>query len=482
MSKLSTNPILRADSYKLSHWKQYPSNTKNVFSYVEARGCSEYATNEVVHFGLQSFIQDVLLRKIDREDIMVAAKIAEKHGTPFNLDGWLAVLEQHNGYMPLRIMAVEEGAVVPLKNVTVTVEATDPDFFWLTSYIEPALLESVWYGSTVATMSRCIKKVIKKYLDRSADNPDMELPYKLHDFGFRGVSSNESAGIGGAAHLVNFMGTDTIPGMIHAIEYYAAEQPVGVSIPASEHSTMTSWGRIHEFQAYKNMVLQYAKPGAVFACVIDSYDTMNAIKLWALRQEGEDYSLLEMVSNAGAVVVLRPDSGDQVQTPIQVIESLGRFVGFHMNGKGYKVLPDYVRVIQGDGIDIRDVDDILKIMDDKKLSASNIAFGMGGGLLQKVNRDTFKFAMKCSAIQVGDEWRDVYKEPKADFGKSSKRGRLMLYKDGDGNLFTGKEWGFEAYTKMLNCVYEHGEFDNNGNYPNTSFVNFDKVRENAALK
>lgn len=51
---------------------------------------------------------------------------------------------------------------------------------------------------------------------------------------------------------------------------------------------------------------------------------------------------------------------------------------------------------------------------------------MGGGLLQAVGRDDFRFAMKASAICVDGKWRDVYKDPVSDVGKRSKRGRLVL--------------------------------------------------------
>src|SRR5688572_21154557 len=129
----------------------------------------------------------------------------------------------------------------------------------------------LWYPITVATQSWHIKKLILEYLSETSDNALDELPFKLHDFGARGVSSRESAGIGGMAHLVNFKGSDTIEGVRFANHYYGSKM-AAFSIPAAEHSTITMWGREREYDAYRNMVRQFAKPGALFACVSDSYD------------------------------------------------------------------------------------------------------------------------------------------------------------------------------------------------------------------
>jgi nicotinamide phosphoribosyltransferase len=474
------NPILATDSYKFSHFMQYPKGATDVSSYIEARGTKIEGVTEVVFFGLQMYINEVLRARITMEHVNQAANFCAKHGTPFNREGWEIIVNDHFGYLPVTIEAVPEGTPVPLHNVMVQVHTNDERLPWLTSYIETMLLSYIWYGSTVATVSREIKKVIKYHLDLTSDNPEAELPFKLHDFGFRGVAAG-AADLGGLAHLVNFMGTDTVAGIEAAMAHYGADV-CGFSISASEHSTMTSWGRESEYEAYQNMVEAYAKPGAIFACVIDSYDTYNAIKLWAQPQRGNK-SLLEQVKEAGATVVLRPDSGDPVQMPIDVIKLLIAEVGAKKNTKGYLVLPDYVRVIQGDGIDIDDVKSILGQLAFHGVSASNIAFGMGGGLLQKVNRDTFKFAMKANAIEIYGEWHDVKKDPVTATDKVSKAGRLSLLQ----NKVTGE------YKTVR--VEEAAELRKNGWYPAMRVVyntyksdmfyirnTLDMVRKNAEVK
>ena len=330
------NLLLNTDSYKASHWLQYPPNTTSVFSYIESRG-GKY--NKTVFFGLQIFLKEYLSKPVTMEDIEEAANFYAAHGEPFNREGWEYIVREHNGFLPLIIRAVPEGTVVPTHNILAAVENTDPNCFWLTSYVETALLRAVWYGTTVCTNSYSSKQVIKRYLEETADNLE-GLPFKLHDFGARGVSSFESAGIGGAAHLVNFMGTDTIVGARYAMHYYNTDDMVAFSIPAAEHSTMTSWGgREGEVNAMRNMLKQFAGPGKLVAVVSDSYDIYNAVEhLW-----GEE--LKQEVLNSGATVVVRPDSGHPPTVVLKIAQLLDKKFGSTVNTKGYKVLDPHVRII-----------------------------------------------------------------------------------------------------------------------------------------
>lgn len=411
------NSILNADSYKASHFLQYPPGTEYVSSYIEARGYSKDAPlgADIVFFGLQYFLETYLKIGIIKSDIDLADEMLSAHGVPFNREGWEYILKEHNGDFPISIEAVPEGKVYPSLTPLVQVVNTDPKVPWLTSYIETALLRSVWYPSTVATISREAKKHIAFAMDLSAGHRN-GIEFKLHDFGARGVSSEESAGIGGCAHLVNFKGTDTMTALALA-RYHYQENMAGYSIPAAEHSTITVWGKDQEIAAYKNMLDQFSGENKLVAVVSDSYDLFNAVEnIW-----GD--TLHDRVVNNGGTVVIRPDSGNPSEIPIQVIEALGKKFGHTMNSQGYKVLPPYLRVIQGDGINL----DMIRVILDNLImygwSAENIAFGMGGALLQQCNRDTFKFAMKASAARVNGEWRDVYKSPATDKNKVSKRGR-----------------------------------------------------------
>ncbi|CAA6818606.1 MAG: Nicotinamide phosphoribosyltransferase (EC [uncultured Sulfurovum sp.] len=413
------NIILNTDSYKSSHYLQYPPKSEYVSSYIEARG-GDYP--KTLFFGLQAFIKEYLLTPITQEDIDEAKAIITAHGLPFNEEGWQYILDEYEGYLPIEISAVKEGMLIPLKCPLVQVINTDKKVPWLTSYMETALLRAIWFPTTVATLSYSIKEIIRNYLEETSDNVEAELPFKLHDFGARGTSSEESAMLGGMAHLVNFQGTDNLSGVMGARRYYGAEM-AGFSIPASEHSTMTSWQREGESDAYANMVKQFGGEGKIFAVVSDSYDIYNAVSnIWGKE-------LKEQVKQSGATLVIRPDSGEPKEIVLEVMKRVYKTFGGYKNSKGYIVLDDSVRIIQGDGVDKEAIKEILEVLKNEGFSADNIAFGMGGGLLQEPNRDDFRFAMKASAICVDGEWRDVYKDPVTDSGKRSKRGRLGLTKD-----------------------------------------------------
>lgn len=447
--------IIRTDSYKFSQWVQYPAGTTHVSSYIESRG----GEDESVFFGLQAFMKDYLTTPITMADVNRAEKIVTAHGLPFNREGWEIIVNEHNGMLPIEIEAVPEGTVMPTHNVQVQVVNTDPRLWWLTSYLETALLRGVWYPSTVATKSRKMKKLIKAALEKTSDVPvDAQINFKLHDFGARGASSSETATLGGMAHLVNFMGTDTAEALVGVMEYYNTDEVVGFSIPASEHSTITSWGRENEVKAFENMIDKFAGPGKLYACVSDSFNIYEAVgDLWGTV-------LKDKIIASGGTLVVRPDSGDPTTVPIEVLEILLEKFGYTVNSKGFKVLPPHIRVIQGDGINETSLPIILDNMIAAGISVDNIAFGMGGGLLQAWNRDTLKYAMKASAIKGEDGvWKGFAKDPVTDHGKKSKQGRLALVKEAgfgvNPYIRTVPEdyiWEFEA-TNLLRPVFHRGE-------------------------
>lgn len=443
------NLILNADSYKASHFLQYPQGTTRVSSYIESRGGK---WDRAVFFGLQMALIEYLSKPVTRANIDEADEFWKGHGLPFNRSGWERILKKHKGFLPLKIEAVAEGSVVPNRNVLLQAVNTDPACYWLTSYVETILVRAVWYPTTVCTNGFFCKKEILESLRRTSDSADAVVGFKLHDFGFRGASSLESAAIGDCAHLVNFLGTDTVAGVLAAREYYG-ERMAGHSIPAAEHSTITAWGGAQgEAAAFENMLDQFAKQGKTVAVVSDSFDIYNACSsLWGEK-------LREKIEKSGATVVVRPDSGIPEEVVPKVVGLLMEKFGFTTNSKGFKVLPSCIRVIQGDGINYESIGRILKAMESRKLSTENTAFGMGGGLLQDFNRDTLMFAMKASAIETDGTWRDASKSPVGDRGKHSKKGRLALIKDKKGEYATIRlEELKDGQENLLSTVFEGGK-------------------------
>ena len=454
------NIILLSDSYKVTHWKQIRPDITNVFSFFESRGG---AYDKSIFFGLQYILEKYLSGVVVTEEkIQEAKEVLKKHfggADHFNEAAWRHILNKHGGRLPIKIQAVPEGTHVQNHNVLMTAVNTDPEVPFITNYLE-TILSQVWYPTTVATQSKMMKETLLRYL-KETGTPDL-IDFKLHDFGFRGSTSVESSGIGGASHLVNFQGTDTLSGIVMARNYYDTEMP-GYSIPAAEHFTITSWGREFEKEAYENMLNQF--PKGHIAVVSDSYDVFNASeRIW-----GEE--LRDKVLGREGTLVIRPDSGDPPSVVVKILNILGEKFGYEKNALGYKVLDPHIRVIQGDGIDPMMLEKVLFAMKNSEWSADNVAFGSGGGLLQKVNRDTLKFAFKCSAIDRGGVWYDVMKDPITDPGKRSKAGRLKLVKN--GSAYKTERFEDSSTKNELQTVFLNGEL--------TEFQNFDEIRERANL-
>ncbi len=457
--------INEADSYKVSHFRQYPEGTTRVASYIEARK-SAYAKefgeeyNYALFFGLQAFLKDHLSVPITQDDIDLAELLFEAHGEPFNKEGWQYILDTHDGKLPVEIKALPEGTVADIKIAMTSIINTDDNCEWLTSYVETALLRGVWYPTTVATQSRISKDIIGSLLEATSDNPEV-IDFMLHDFGARGVSSAESAALGGMGHLVNFMGTDTVSGLLAAMRYYDSEyeellaqtpdepkkamiqllkkmkgegRPIpAFSVEASEHSTMTIKGPDGESDQIGRLInMAKSEDGKIVSIVADSYDYFDAVE--NLFGDRFKQDILE-AGKRGSRVVIRPDSGAPVETTVKTLEILAEKYADEMtlNSKGYKVLPDALRVLWGDGIDPTGVKEILEALEENNFSAENMVFGMGGGLLQKLNRDTLGFAMKASYAEIDGDHYEVFKAPKTDeltFSKRSKRGQLATIWDG----------------------------------------------------
>lgn len=427
------NFCLGTDAYKETHHMQYPPEAEVVYSYLESRGG---VAKETMFYGLQAILKKHFVgMRVTPEMVAQAKDFCKKvfGHEYFNEAGWMHICKKHDGHIPIVIKAVPEGLVVPTRNVLMTVENTDPEVPFITNFCETLLMQ-VWYPISVCTLSWQIKRLIAKYGNLTGGCVG---PFSLNDFGYRGVSSKESAGIGGSAHLVNFLGTDTLAGIEHAMEYYQADV-CGYSVMATEHSTTTIWGRANEDKAYGHFFDQCSE-GAILSVVSDSYDIYNAVK----NIFGVQFH--DRIMARGGRLVVRPDSGHPPKMSIQCLEMLWEAFGGTKNAQGYRVLNPKVGVIYGDWIAYDMIKEICEAMMEAGFCVcpENIVFGMGGGLLQQVNRDTHKFAFKCSAARIAGEWRGVFKQPVTDSGKDSKRGRLKLIKNefGGGVQTVGESYG-----------------------------------------
>lgn len=443
--------IMKSDSYKIGMKNQYPSGITEVYSFIESRGGK---FDEVVLMGVKSFCDRYLNNPLTKEDIRELEKFFELRPEPFDAQAFRALLDVNCGFLPLEIKALPEGTVVPVSVPMVTVKNTIPEAYWLTTLIETKLLSYVWYQTTVATLAREIKKKLKAANDKSS--PDFQgIDFQLHNFGDRGAAPDDSAIYGGVAHLVSFMGTDSLAAVRHIQEVYREKGIFGYSVPASEHSIATAWGPDDgEVDYILHMIRTFKEKFDIISVVADSYDVFEFTKKVATNPEIR--AELADLEARDKRFVFRPDSG----TPKEVLKGMFDIIEVHfpvtINSAGYKVLPPYLGVLWGDGVNFESIQQILDDVMDLGWASQNVVLGMGGQLVQAgINRDTNKFAMKASNVVINGVEKGIAKDPITAAWKKSKKGKFSVIRDG-GKL-TWVE-GENVEGDLLEVVYKDGDF------------------------
>ncbi|TPX71185.1 nicotinate phosphoribosyltransferase [Spizellomyces sp. 'palustris'] len=436
-------PLL-TDSYKTTHFELYPE-TKKMIAYGEFRTGFDKDLNDrrIVAYGIRYIIENYVAKQWTLEDVALAERFFSMHNA---------------GYFPVKIEALPEGSVayprVPIYQIT-----AENEYSRLVTYLE-TILTMVWphaedgikYPSTVATLSRRSRDVIEAAYERSVDEDGYwTLNSRLHDFGFRACTSVEQSIIGGCAHLLNFEGTDTLSAAFYAQFRLNDGKPVATSIPATEHSVMTAFP--NEKEAIIQLLNKFGT--GVCACVMDSYDYVNAL-------DNVLPSIAKHKLEKGGFLVLRPDSGDPVEVVLLGLRAIEKVFGADTNKKGFKVLRG-ASVIQGDAVTYSTLQAILKAVTDAGYAAQNVAFGMGGGLLQRVNRDTMSFATKLSKMIYLDgterhvrRYGDVMKMPKTGSEKISLPGEFVVIKNEQQVPMVYPREAGHAGENVLKVVYDNG--------------------------
>lgn len=473
------NIILACDSYKFSHQFSYPTDLVGMTSYIEARTGGRQV---VVPFGYQAALQKFLRKPFTAAQIDEAEAFARAHGEPFNRAIWEHILAEYGGHMPVLIRAVPEGLPVRSGNAIVTITCVDEHvakhIFWLCSFLETFLLRLVWYPTTIASLDWEFKNELKQLYETSGASLDF-LPFALHDFAGRGVTCHEQAQIGGAAHLVNFMGSDTVEGVTYANYWYTCDMSA-FSVYATEHSVACSFGLSREDEiAYISHQLDVAEREGIkiVSMVGDSKDVFRFTELLCtvFRER-----IMDLHERLGVKVVCRPDSGDALEVLPRLRELFAAAFPTSRTEKGYVRLYGGVGLLQGDGIDRMTGRTIAANFVAAGYAADQIVLGSGGGLLQAVTRDTMKWAQKASAVlrPVDGElrWVGIVKDPITDPGKKSKEGMLTLVRSTMTNQYMtaridqgplDSEW-----VDVMEDVYDCGQFFNDST--------MDEVRARAA--
>jgi len=476
------------DAYKQIHHYLYHSDIRVMYDYMESRGGT---FSDITPFGAQAIMMKDFLgsvitpQQVDRERKFYK-RMFGMDGV-YNYDAWMFIAKDLGGRLPLEVWAIPEGHNVPVRTPILTyfnthdvmdtivegqravVKNFGPQVAFLPGFIEPKMFK-VWSPTTICTYSQHCKKVI---YDGLVETGSVEnLPYMLWDFGLRGVSSRESAELGGGAHLVNFVGSDTLPAVDFVNEYYSDGQfdedgdPIyqpAVGVRATEHSVMTLEGRFGEISVVRRILERC--PTGIIAMVADSYD------LWNFAENIIGGEFREQIINREGTVVVRPDSGEPIPTMLKLLWILGEKFGFTVNDKGYKVLGTgkglgKIKTLQGEKNTYDAIYEMIRALKGAGWSLDNIAcFGMGGALLQGHTRDSQNMAVKLSAYDdlAGNE-HEVYKDPITDPGKYSKRGRFVVSEE--QNERTGelkavtrqlKQGEANPANNLLRPIYRNGE-------------------------
>lgn len=475
------NPLHLIDFYKADHRRQYPAKTELVYSNFTPRSNQYGITDKVVVFGVQYFVKEYLIdvwnKGFFEQPLDVVLKQYKRR-----MDNSLGkdaipvdhIEELHNlGYLPIIIKALPEGTLCPIGVPMLTICNTEPKFFWLTNYLESLMSNVLWKPMTSATTAYMYRKEFERHAELTGSPKDF-IGWQGHDFSFRGMSGVEDSVMSGAGHLLSFTGTDTVHAIDFLEEYYNADSDkelVGGSVPATEHSVMCMGGDGEdEFETFKRLITE-TYPTGVVSIVSDTWDFWKVITEYLPR-------LKDVIIARDGRVVIRPDSGD----PVHIICGVGKDVhinpymssrgdyedherkgayeclmdtfGYEVNDKGYKVLNPKVGLIYGDSITYDRQKEILKRLENKKMTASNLVLGIGSFTYEYVTRDTYGFAMKATYGEVDGESRDIYKDPKTDDGtKKSARGLLQVL---NGELKDQCNWAQETLSD-LKVVYENGK-------------------------
>lgn len=526
---MSKEAILLTDGYKLDHRRQYPVNTRAVYSNWTPRSCYYFpeANEGAVVFGIQYFIKEYLMKRFT-EDFFnkpkdeAVSEFSRRVNTFLgkgNQVGNSHIAALHDlGYLPIEIKALPEGSICPIRVPALTFINTHPDFFWLTNYFETLISTTLWLPMTSATSARLYKKELMRHAEKTGFN-DVNINFLIHDFSMRGMAGVEAAIMSGMAHMTSFCGSETIPAIAGLEEYYNADaekELIAATIPATEHSVMCAGGKEDEFETFKRLITDVYPAGFV-SIVSDTWD------FWKVMTEYLSKLKEDILARDGRLVI-RPDSGDPVDvicgvtedvihikdsfedneeaeqfyediildrvrsiTPhgkrgpteysiiveyqgkyskvtltniswnrydkqyyfidmwekaeftVEEIDStiytgsyeiLWNIFGGTINEKGYKVLNPKVGIIYGDSITLERQKEIYRRLEEKGFAATNLVLGVGSYTYQYKSRDSLGFAMKATWCQVGDEEREIFKDPKTDNGtKKSLKGMIAVHEE-----------------------------------------------------
>ena len=444
---MKTNPMLLIDFYKAVHAEMLPQNITKSVSYFTPRMSRVKRWDKVVMFGLQGFIKEYLIDYFNDNFFNVPLETVMGEYTRI-LDNTLGknaynpkkIENLHNlGYLPIEIVALPEGTLVPMHVPMFGITNTHKDFAWLPQSLESLISAEMWHPMLAANVGYTYRQIVNKYYDETCDD-NIPRAKALGAFDFRGEECLQSATKAGAGWLLSFLNTATVPAIPYLENYYncdCTKEPVGFGSPSTEHSVMCSNFAVDgdEITLLRRLLTEIY-PNTSFSAVLDSYDYWNIIDniLPQLKPE--------ILAHNGCML-MRGDSGDCIEVVTKTVFKLWNIFGGTINSKGYKVLDPHVKAIYGDSITVQRCEKIYEILKENGFACSNVALGVGSfsfqcieedGVLKPFTRDTFSSCIKATYCEIDDKPTPIFKDPKDGGFKKSQKGCCVVTKDYKGNL------------------------------------------------
>lgn len=450
-----TNPMLLIDFYKAVHAEMLPKNITKSVSYFTPRMSRVKRWDNVVLFGLQGFIKTYLIDYFNNEffnkpfdEVMSEYKRimdATLGKGAYKIEKIEALHKL--GYLPIKIVSLPEGTIVPMHVPMFGITNTHPDFAWLPQSLESLISAEMWHPMLAATVGATYRDIVNEYYDKTCDD-NVPRARALGAFDFRGEECLESAVKAGAGWCLSFLNTATVPTIPYLEEMYncdCTKEPVAFGSPSTEHSVMCSNYAVDgdEITLLRRLLTEIY-PNTSFSAVLDSYDYWNIIDnvLPQLRNE---------IMNHNGCMLMRGDSGDCVEVVTKTVFKLWEHFGGTINSKGYKVLDPHVKAIYGDSITVQRCEEIYKILEENGFACSNVALGVGSfsfqcieedGILKPFTRDTFSSCIKATYCEIDGVPTPIFKNPKDGGFKKSQKGCCAVYQSTEDTLtfVDGKTW------------------------------------------
>ena len=470
---MKTNPMLLIDFYKAVHAEMLPQNITKSVSYFTPRMSRVKRWDKVVMFGLQGFIKEYLIDYFNDNFFNIPLETVMSEYTRI-MDNTLGknaynpkkIEKLHNlGYLPIQIVALPEGTLVPMHVPMFGITNTHEDFAWLPQALESLISAEMWHIMLAATVGYTYRQIVNEYYDKTCDD-DVSRARALGAFDFRGEECLQSATKAGAGWLLSFLNTATVPAIPYLENYYlcdCAKEPVGFGSPSTEHSVMCSNFAVDgdEITLLRRLLTEIY-PNTSFSAVLDSYDYWNVIDniLPQLKPE--------IMAHNGCML-MRGDSGDCVEVVTKTVFKLWDIFGGTVNSKGYKVLDSHVKAIYGDSITVQRCEEIYHILMENGFACSNVALGVGSfsfqcieedGILKPFTRDTFSSCIKATYCEIDGTPTPIFKDPKDGGFKKSQKGCCVVYNSMEG-LWYQDEYSWLGASnspyQLLETVFKDGK-------------------------